>query len=78
MELKYQLELKVNNLIFKYKELFFFFLASSVAPEEPVNIEVLNKTSTSASNLLATPAVRRMAKELQVEEIKLNFIFDYI
>jgi len=75
MELKYQLELKVNNLILKYKELFCISLAASVVPEVSVNIEVLNKNSTSTSNLLATPAVRRMAKELQVEKRKLNFCF---
>ncbi|CAF3332934.1 unnamed protein product [Rotaria socialis] len=37
---------------------------SSVTPEEPVEVEVFNKTPSV--NLLATPAVRRMAKELQI------------
>jgi hypothetical protein len=45
---------------------FLRFLATPVVIEEPLDTGVLNKTSTS--NILATPAVRRMAKDLQVNK----------
>jgi hypothetical protein len=74
MELKYQLELKVNNFIFLNKKIdFIFLLAAPIIAEEPLSNKVLDKTPLS--NLLATPAVRRMAKELQVKRNGNNFFY---
>jgi hypothetical protein len=42
-----------------------FSLAAPTIVEEPVNSGVLDKNSSPS--LLATPAVRRMAKDLQVK-----------
>jgi len=74
MELNYQPQRKVSDFIFEIKKNS-GFLEAPVVTEAPVNNETVDKLSSS--NLLATPAVRRMAKELQVK-IKFEYSFEKI
>ncbi len=74
MELNYQPQRKVSDFIFEIKKNS-DFLEAPVVTEAPVNSETVDKPSSS--NLLATPAVRRMAKELQVK-IKFEYSFEKI
>jgi hypothetical protein len=74
MELNYQPQRKVSDFIFEIKKNS-DFLEAPVVTEAPVNSETVDKLPSS--NLLATPAVRRMAKELQVK-IKFEYSFEKI
>lgn len=49
----------------------FLFSAATIIPEEPIESSTMNKTSLA--NVLATPAVRRLAKELQVMNDRFDF-----
>ncbi len=58
-------EIKVTNLSSKIKILFVFrHLAATIMSEDTFDNTVLRKASLA--NILATPTVRQMAKELQV------------
>lgn len=62
--LKYLLLRKVNREYLVCEDIR-LLLAAPVVTAEPIKTTTVD--TSSASNILATPAVRRMAKDLQVE-----------
>ncbi len=61
---KNQLKLKVTKILIKNDKRNFSDLATTIMPEDIFDKPVLRKASLT--NILATPTIRQMAKELQV------------
>jgi hypothetical protein len=59
----FHLEIKVIDLFFQFKITINFIIAATIVPEDSFDNPVINK------NILVTPTVKQMAKELQVNRI---------
>ena len=66
---------KVDNRYSDERIWFDIFLAAPVVAQEPVATQIEDKSPLS--NILATPAVRRMAKDLQVRTTICAIVFLY-